>query len=72
MSTHLRTSPLGAELDAAREDATCDVVAHATRPRRTRRHSTVLVTRLPGDPRVEAFRQAMADLFGDRDIEVGP
>jgi hypothetical protein len=58
----LHHSPLGPELDAAREDATCEVVELIVRRRRP-----VLVTRLPGCPRVEGFRRAVAEM-DDRDV----
>ena len=64
--SHLHTSPLGAELDAAREEATADVVDVA-RGRRRR----VRATRLPGTQRERAFRRAVAEMFTDWDMEAG-
>ncbi len=63
MSRH-HSSPLADDLEAARDEGTEDVVAHATR-----RHPVVRATRLPASGRELAFRQAMHDLFGDRDID---
>lgn len=63
--TRHHTSPLGAELDAARVDGAADVVAHATG-----RRSAVRATRLPGSDRELAFRRAVEEMFSDRDMEV--
>jgi len=67
--SRLHDSPLGAELDAAREEGSDDAISLVVR-----RRTLVRVTRLPDaavSARELAFRQAMADLFGDRGIEGG-
>jgi len=67
--SRLHTSPLGAELDAARAEGGDEAISLVTR-----RHPVVRATRLPDaavSGRELAFRQAMADLFGDRGIEGG-
>lgn len=63
--TRLDTSPLGAELDAARVEGTEDVVARATG-----RHRPVLATRLPGSERERAFQRAVAEMFSSRDMDL--
>ena len=65
--SRLDTSPLGAELDAARAEGSDEAIALVSR-----RHPVVRATRLPdaaASGRELAFRQAMADLFGDRDLQ---
>jgi len=67
--SRLHDSPLGPELDEARESGTFEVVAHATRPRRRRRRP-VLATRLVRSEREQRFREAVAEMFTDWDMEV--
>lgn len=71
--TRLHQSPLGAELDAARDDGRAEVLELAGR-----RRPTVRATRLPGSERERAFRlvvqlldQAVDDMVHDRGIGDG-